>query len=372
MSSVYIAYTPYHVMISCGLAKRCDSSNKKILIIISDFKDSDILTKNISDWKNNPFTAILSLRGKFGLGFTKVDKIQRLLISRNNVKYIKKMLFHMDPGCTAFIFNDMNPESQIIAYLNSNLNGRNFYVEDGFAAYGVSKSNAIKYYEICLMNLLWGHYYEHVAVMGTYTYINKLLVFCPKFVRPELKHKDIIRLPQKVLSDSMDLDLISRMLEFYGIFLDSLDIKYILIVKHSDGLIQQNLMDKYKTICKHIIDRIPNNNILYVKYHPREYRTDFLSVKINRKVNILPQSLPIELLYLALKKKNPLIIFGDYSTSLLTGMYLFEKIKIISIATLFGMINPDLEIILQNFEIMVPHDIGELDNEITLLSKFWL
>lgn len=365
MNSVFIAYTPYHVMISCGLAKKCNNySNKNILIIVGDFKDSDVLTKRISNWNNNPFSAILYLPGKYSLGFTKAHKMQRFLISRKNANSIKKFLSDIDHGYTAYIFNDINPESQIIAYLNYNLNGLNIYVEDGFAAYGVSTSNTIKYYENCLMNLLWGHYYKRVAIMGTYSYINKVLVFCPKFVRPELRHKDIIKLPKEVLYNSLDLDLISKMLDHYGIALNYLNIKYILIIAHSDDLIQQNLMDKYKLICNHIIDEVPNKDVLYVKYHPREYRGEFLSLKTNKKVYILPQSLPIELLYLAIKKRRPLIIFGDYSTSLLTAKYIFEKTKIISIGLLFGMRNQELEVTLQKFEIIIPHYIDELDYEI--------
>lgn len=365
MKSVYITYTPYHILVSCGLASLYDDSDEKSLIIVSDFKDAEIFNRTILNWENNPFSEVKLLRGRFHV--KKNDKINRIRISRSNLKSSKRFFKEkLNEASQTFIYHDGNPEGQIFAYLNSKKGGTNIYVEDGFAAYGDYIAPDMAFYEKLVAKMLWGRFYERVRVQGTYKYIGKVMVFYPEIVRPELRGKKVIKISKKVLTYLNDTKLISALLKSHNLYQEDLKANYIFIAPLSEDLIEYGLVKKYSNIFNYLIPDLSN---VYVKYHPRETMGDFLGIQNFSNVAILPQSLPMEVVFLALLDKEPMIVIGDSSTSLLTAKYLLEKTNVISIIRLLGFKNMNLEDVFEKVGILMPTSIKELKDDLELAKN---
>ncbi|KAF5431159.1 hypothetical protein C5S39_06275 [Candidatus Methanophagaceae archaeon] len=356
MNSIYITHTPYHILVSCGLASVYDDSDEKYLIIVSDFKDAEIICKTITNWENNPFTESKLLGGRFYV--KKNDVIGGIRSARSNLKTLKRVLTErLNKASNTFIYHDGAPEGQILAYLNSKNGGTNIYVEDGFVIYDNFIAPDLAFYKKIVMKMLWGRFHEHVRVHGTYKHVDKIMVFRPELIRHELVNKELIKIPREVLTCLKDRGLISALLKSYNIDQKSLDVNYIFIIPHSDFLIENKLLKRYSNILNGLI---PNLTQVYVKYHPREVMGDFLKIQKFSNVTVLPQSLPIEVVFLALHDKEPRIVISDAFTTLLTAKYLLERTEVISLIGLIGLKNSYLETVFEKIGILVPESIDDL------------
>lgn len=329
MNCIYIAHTPYHTLISCGLASLYENSKQKYLIIISDFEYADIFYKIICDWKANPFTEVKLLPGLYKV--KREDRIKSITILRKNIKILKEFIHSKSiERCKTFVFNDSRPEGQNVAYLNSKRNGVNTYVEDGFAAYNHGPIPNISSYKRYLPKIFYGPSYEYTPIMGTYKSITQAMVFNPEIVIPELKSKEILKIPRDIFH-KLDPDLVIALLKNHNIDTRELKLDCIIILPHSE------IMEKFETnnliaVYKDLIDLLENSfDSIGVKYHPREDRGDFLELLKNKKIKIIPKSLPLEAFVLFLINQPPKVIVGDMSTALLTcNMILKNRSCIIS------------------------------------------
>lgn len=347
MNSVYLTNTPYHIIISCGLASLYDNNAAKKLIIVNDFKDAVIFKEIIANWEKNPFSDIMLLSGRYGIN--KEDKWEIALNARSNVRTLKRMSekigrdTHISERLTRskvcdplvppyhlFIFNDQNPEAQCLAFLNNNCGGINTCVEDGFAAYGVSTSHEMPRYQKIIAKILWGTFYERVNVLGTYQFIHKIMVFKPKYTRTELERNKLIQLPEDVLLALNQNGFTTACLDKYSLE------KYgaeksdcTLILPLSDDLDKCHF-SKFNSVIDIIL---ASYSCFNAKYHPRETHQDYLHLQEHYdNVKILPQAMPMEIIYLSLIDNEPKAIVGTNSTSIFTARIIFKNSKIISIS----------------------------------------
>lgn len=65
MESFFIVNTPYHILISIGLALQDKSNQDKHLILTADFNSVEDFYNSIVTWDNNPFSDIVILRGNY-------------------------------------------------------------------------------------------------------------------------------------------------------------------------------------------------------------------------------------------------------------------------------------------------------------------
>ena len=360
MNSVYLVYTPYHILTAAGLASLYDESDKKYLVIVSDFADADIFCHVISKWDRNPFLEIILLDGRYNI--SNETEIKRVNVFRKNVRLLKDIFnTKLKDGCNAFIYHDANVEGQIIAYLNYKEGGTNFYVEDGTSAYSNSIAPTLPFYKILIAKVVYGKFYENVRILGMNRYISKIMVFSPENVRTELRNKKIIKIPKQVLLSLNDNIFIPNLLKSYGIDQKKLDIKNVFIAAHSDHLIKYNLMVRYKTLFGCCITELKD---IHVKYHPRERIPDFLDVEKDPKVKLIPQALPMEILYLSLIGREPKMIIGGSSTALLTAKILLKPIRVISLLRLLNSENVYLGEIFKKEGIIIPKKVTQLKKEL--------
>jgi hypothetical protein len=337
MNSIYIAHTPYHILISCGLAISNDNSEGKYLIIISDFENSHFYYQAISNWEKNPFTEIKLLPGRFNSKVeTNMGKAKFLI---NNVITLKrffknKLAFKL---CRAFIFNDNRPEGQVISFMNSKQDGINIYVEDGSAAYVSYIIPSISNNEKILAKCLLGRWYEQTRILGTYKCINQIMVFRPEIIREELRCKKIEKIPDFIFNE-IDVNFINILLENYDINSEELKFDCIVILPHSEFITQLDIQIFKNTYNKLYSLLKENFKFIGIKYHPLEMNKNILENINNKKNKDIPNSLPLEIFWLALKKNPPKVIIGDISTALLTcSLIIQEKTQIISTVKILGL-----------------------------------
>ena len=85
MKQIYVAYTPYHFLLSCGLAALSGSSENKYLIIIPVYSDVNVFNMLLNEWSNNPFCKIIMTNGIFNVS----GKIQQKRYDKIYLGYLK-------------------------------------------------------------------------------------------------------------------------------------------------------------------------------------------------------------------------------------------------------------------------------------------
>ena len=358
MSSFFLTYTPYHVIVVCGIASRIDNSVEKKLIIIEDFQNAELFRQAIINWHKNPFSEIILLKSTY-YSFNKGDSVRTECIIKK-INAIKKML-EKKGALTTYIFNDWNPEAQILAKINKNNFGRNIYVEDGFAAYGNNLMKKISFLNLLRYKWNFGSFFDSIQVLGSSGSIDGIMVFYPEFIRNELKNKKIIALPQSLLKD-FDSDLIDNILSTFKIPVSQFDA--IILINNSEtySLNQKNEMQQFynKLICS-----LDSSNKILIKYHPREKNENFLEFSETEKIKICPCAVPIELMLLKMKKNPPKYLFCEgFTTALLTANLIFSnEIKKVCFHYLLNndKHDPSIDNLAKQFEILLPRTISDMD-----------
>lgn len=325
--NLFVAHTPYHIVLSTLLAS-CEHDNN-FLIIVNDFEHADIYKKIFSLWKKNPFKKVEAFSSIYKNNFF-VKYLNKIVNSRRMKKLVKNYDFKR-----VYIFNDQSLESQAAANFSYKVNNyvTLIYVEDGLAVYvknlnfESNKFSENKYkkniFKKKINKFLFGFEYMYYKSQVSMPGIKKLFVTSPELLDKNLFNKfKIEKINLEKLHDIFDFNFLRLIEEEYNFYFKSLlNIDLIIFLPHSE-LLKDN---KYKKLIMEVLKKYNNKN-LAVKCHPRD--KNFCSSKFNifdGKYNILeiPQSVPSEFIALYLSKNNifPEII-GFVSTSLYTSKVL--------------------------------------------------
>lgn len=358
MSSIYLTYTPYHVIVACGIASRIDKSVEKKLIIIEDFPNAEFFRQSIINWHKNPFSEIILLKSSYYY-FNKGDPVRNgCIIKKMNA--IKNML-EKSGALTTYIFNDWNPEAQLLAKINRNNLGQNIYVEDGFAAYGNNLMKKLSFLSLLRYQWKFGSFFDSIQVLGLSRFIDGIMVFYPKLIRTELKNKKIIPLPQFLLTE-FDSDLIDNILSNFKITDSEFDA--IILINNSETY-SLNEKNEMRQFYDKLIRSLNSSYKILIKYHPREKNENFLEFLETDKIKIAPCSVPIELMLLKSKKNPPKYLFCEgFTTALLTANLIFSnEIKKVCFQYLLNKDkhDPSIENFARQFEIILPRTVSDLD-----------
>lgn len=337
MKNIFICFTPYHVLLSCGIALDCGNSAQNYLFVISDFRDATYWVHLLKDWNQSPFTQIECLPGIYD----SASIFRRCSTIRKNLTPITQFVSKHGADCV-FVFNDGRPEAQGALHFakKSNKNATGVYVEDGLVAYSSYTSTKRPLHKLLLGKLFYGPWWKDVRVLGTSEWVDEVKAIFPQFVRPVLRLKHVTPIPKHILLELRNQKWPYEYLKALGVEITELDnLDIILIVAHSEFA---KRVPEYKQSIEKILSMAKSQDLrLGVKYHPRELLDDFLSLGANG-VLVLPQSLPMELLYIIAAAQIKFII-GDISTSLLTAKWLLSNVTVVSIAPLIGQF--DLQLI---------------------------
>jgi len=337
MKNIFITFTPYHIFLSCSIALYQESSAENHLIIIRDFSGFERLLDSLRGWERSPFAQIESLPGIYG----RSGKFNKQFTIRNNVTMIARYVSHHTFE-RVYIFNDAKPEAQCALYFAKKVNKRTVgvYVEDGAGAYSSYRLEKQSLTDVLLRKLFYGPWWVDVNILGTSRWIDEIKVIFPQIVRPELRLKPVTSIPKHGLLELRNQEWPYEYLKTLGVEITKLhNLDAILVVAHTEFA---NKIIGYKEVINDILHMAKSQNLrLGVKYHPRDPQDDFLSVRNDEGISVLPKSLPMELVYILASEKIKFII-GDISTSLLTAKWLLENVMVVSIAPLIGQIDSQL------------------------------
>ena len=373
MKSIYLTFTPYHILLSCAIAINSDNNTEKEIIIFKDFVNADKFAVLLHKWKSSPFDRVTVFEGTrdvtpYKAKYKSIIKLDSTLnVMKRNISAIKKYFKKNKTISKVFTFHDGRLESQIAEYLNHKRGGENIYIEDGTAVYTHYTFPRTPVYIIFFNKLYYGPWSQFIRFHGDYKYTDKIMVLQPDLVRKELKDKPIEKISREALLSLKEEGLTNLILDEYHFPLNS-EIDILIILPHSEFLQGNNLFEEYIDIIKKILQILEKENAsIFVKYHPRE-KDYYLKFSAN-KVEKIPQGLPLELLYLHLIDNPPRIILGDISTALLTGKLILEETNVISILKILDVDYYKIADTFKKADIMIPRDTYELKNLLEILFK---
>ena len=355
MKNVFISFTPYHILLSYAIALDEEKSAKNCLFVISDFGDVDPLVYSLEGWSRCPFAQIERLPGVYG----QVSRFRRHFIIKRALIPITEFITRHKIECV-YVFNDGRPEAQAALHFakKANKSTVGIYVEDGAGVYSAYKSTKRPLYKILLAKLFYGPWWQDVKVLGTSRWIDEVKAIFPQLVRPELRSKPITSISRYALLELQNQEWPYEYLENLGVKIGELnDLDAVLIVAHSEFA---RRIPRYKRVIENVLAIARSQGLrLAIKYHPRETLGDFLLVGNTEGIIVLPQSLPIELVYIFTSKQIRFIV-GDISTSLLTAKWLLDNAMVVSIAPLIGQTDSQLFRTFHELDIKIVNNMVEV------------
>jgi len=308
--TLFIAQTPYHILLSLGMSSPGDKVQ-----IIDDFQDSSYFAKLIEGHESQ--LAVLGILP--GRATTKDTMGQRVRYSQRNIKAMRS-LFDLERFSRLVIFNDRTPETQFAAFLARQKNIPLELVEDGLAAYVPSKERPPSAYRGFLSRILFGRYYHNIVTLGTSPYVEVVRTFFPDLIIPSLRDKKLERLDPN-LFNKIPPGIVEAMTSQLNPSNEC-----VLVLPHSEilgagGTDDGSLRAVMQGTAKGALDRYAR---VAVKYHPRE-RESYLGEY--EGCDTIPKQVPMELVYLKLGGLREVI--GPLSTSLYTArIILGDRVKI--------------------------------------------
>lgn len=357
MNNIFIAFTPYHVLLSYSIAKAKHQNENNYLFIISDFLQTENFVNFFSNFKATPFIKIDIFPGLY----KEKSIIKKRIIIKNNINKIKVFLnkYSVD---TVYTCHDGRAESQALLYYakKSNKDSRAVYIEDGSAVYNSHAFENRSIFKFLLGKIFYGRWLQNIRVLGTSSWIDQVIAVFPDLIRPELKRKEIIPLEREDFLKIGEDEVFSGYIESLDGEIDKLQQSDLLLISPHSKFIKE--YPKYKEVINEIFRIIKSKKLkIAIKYHPREPLEDFLSVREIKDAVILPKSIPLELLYIS-NKRLPNFIIGDVSTALLTAKWLLNKHEVISVAPLLNYHDRRFLRLLQKVNIRLINRKEDLEN----------
>ena len=355
VNSVYIAHTPYHVLLSLYLSLDQHAHENHLIVIGDTSRLLEFATTINKCWNPSPFKHTTYLSGMY----EKSNWLTKQLLKKKNVKFMKKY-FQNHSFQNIYVFNDRRPEIQAALYFSKKFGVNTaIYVEDGSIAYSSYRLRKFPLHIAFLAKLLFGFWWENISFFGGATWIDEVKLLFPDMARPELQLKPISGISKNNLEKLRNPSWIREILLTFNLEVENIkDIDAILVISHSEHVHGRHYMKWME-----VLDLIDNNNLrAAVKYHPGESKKDFLSIRGRERYFLLPQSLPVELLYILLGRQMKYVVGSD-SSSLLTARWFLEDVIVCSIAPALGYVEDRLMRVFNRTGIRLIHNLNQL-NEI--------
>lgn len=321
---LYFTSTPYHILTCCSIAH--ENGSKAHLICAPSFKNSSSFFSAFREWKENPFEEITRLTSTYD------RSLPRRWAMRSRQSITTRRLARKHSPERVYVTNDPSPVEQALLEYSPESATR-VYVEDGTAAYTSRKIPTKPTWKQIAGKLIYGSWWQPINVYGTSHWIDKIAVTHPEHVRSELREYPKRRITPDYLIN-MDSNWIKKY--FSRLHYDTTELNNIkTIVVPPVSTIKS---PKEAKEFRHQLSEETDLSRAAVKYHPRETKDDYLDIR--DKGVILPQSLPVELLYIAMEEVTTVI--GSISTSLLSAKWMDDNLRVISLAKSFDINDPNL------------------------------
>jgi len=307
-SHLFLASTPFNMLTASMVALSLPKSDKKILALIDQPKETSEFVQSILDWKASPFFhAEISSNQAKGKEKTKI---------RNQAfNNIKSLIGTYTPDLI-YTGNDRRIEFQYAMHMSKD-NTQGIYIDDGTYSYLGRKTHWLKDKVIdnFIKKLTYGDWWKQPGTIGSSDWISKSILAFPDSAYYLLKEKPIEALPQN-LTDPAFSELTNNMLDTFRLNKSDIsELKSLALLPH-DSVFDQS----FNTVLKDLINI--DSKALAIKHHPRTQNKNLFFTKDTKE---LPSKIPMEILLPSLDKQCK--IYGDISTALLTSKWLRPELN---------------------------------------------
>jgi hypothetical protein len=311
MEETFLTATPYHILLAMSIA----DEQKESRLLVTKSTDSIIeFLDAVSNDKNFPFDKCSVYKGRNdkaqvpplkGIFLGREDSYFR--IHKENIEKFNKE--ENLEGHRTYIFHDILPIYQYIAYRNKSLGGFNIMIEEGLRMYRDYETER-SFLKRILAKMFVGSWYKWENNLAKSGYIDQIKCFYPNLM-PE-RNVDTEQLDKEIFSD---ITVEER---------DNLpEDSTLVIAPISDSFKSQEEKEKFIDSLK----KVSGGSKVVVKYHPKE-ENRYLCHLTDKE---LDRSRPLELTYVT-SRNTPQEVVGSISTALYTAELYYEDVEVISLA----------------------------------------
>jgi hypothetical protein len=324
----YLALTPYHVFLCCGVALARGRGETHRLALIAHARGAEELAETVRRWPESPFREVSVLEGCYGRPVGALDKLAG---NRRNLRLLREH-FRRFPCDHLFVCNDALWVAQGALHYAKRADPRakGVYLEDGAFAYHAGRWPGEPAWRMALRRAAYGRFAVSVRVMGTSPWIDETLACFPDAVRTELRARPVRALPRETFRGPAMENLARSCLErLSGGAPQTSDA--VLILAFPGAYPDER---RYREVLRALCSSAARNGLrLLAKHHPRAPAGDPLGLAGDLRLRLLPQGLPMEFYFLA-HRRNLRRVWGDISTALLSARWLLDGAEVVSFAPL--------------------------------------
>lgn len=361
--NLFVAHTPYHIILSLTLVSTIFERDNNILIICRDFELKNFNIELLEQF----FDLVYVLEGSFDISKNDlISKVKRVRQYKTNIDFIIRIIAEYKIKLL-FIFNDTIPvEKKVLETVKKN----NFdsdikvvYVEDGFGAYvsheGLFNNNVLTKIKDFLKKRIYSIKKES-PIMGGSEEIDEYMVLFPKLLNRQFLQRKVIK---EITRDQLVIGIYNAYSNYIK-EMNDFDKCIIIFLDHTDLFkVYNGLQEKYINVIYKILELAKIQDMkIYLKYHPREKEYYIKNVKKFNNLDFINKCIPSEAVFLKCNK-NSIIITG-LSTSLVTASKLDEHFMRISLMKILNIYNKRVADTYQKLGIFLPENFGELQAEL--------
>ena len=150
----------------------------------------------------------------------------------------------------------------------------------------------------------------------------------PDLALPQIQARPVHRLPRDVFLGPAFRELANLIGEAYGVSRERLAGAVAMVALCRERMTHH--MIGYEPLVRDLVERLAREGRVIVKYHPRETAGDYFGFAGRDDIDILPASVPFELLSFLLPDPAPAMV-GDISTALLAVRWLRPDVPAVAL-----------------------------------------
>jgi hypothetical protein len=348
---LFLATTPYHVLLSCALAEEGAEQYDSHILLFPFFAHAPELMEALRQGTSMFASCVL---------FPDVEDTN-YRGCRVAIEQVREQMRRYPQLGKLLVFNDRHFLIQAAMDRAQRLQPEVHvtYVEDGSAAYSSTRFRQGHLRVPTIKGKIrYGLWYERIGCLGTSRWIDDMRIIYPKFARAELAGlpaKEIDRDAFHRVLAAEWVDLYMRMLGSSMETTRSSDL--ILLAPEHKGMCREpRLLDGIRSV---VAQAVRESAKIAVKYHPREDAGDYLEIGQHPGASVVPRGLPAECLFQRSGGRTPVILGAD-TTSIITARWLLGPSTIVSVAKLMRTPDETLMELFDKLDIILPSDTDEL------------
>ncbi|MCB1021884.1 MAG: hypothetical protein KDC27_18270 [Acidobacteria bacterium] len=351
---LFVAATPYHVFLSCGLAMASETARSE-LVLTPDFDDHAILSAAIEQAHPDLFHRITTLADVRG-----PSRVRRHLLLMANVARTCRIA--RQGYDRVHVFNEERPEPQAALYWAKRAlpSAKTFCVEDGLVEYRAAPmfSNTTAWGRL-IFHSIYGWWWRPIPHRGGSRWADARLLSFPEAPPAVGAPRPIERLPQVCF----ERERFAAIAQAYGARIGF----ERLLPRGRYGLVLLTRSDRirsrshYGEMVRTVLRAASASGLgLALKHHPREPLADPFQAMGQPGVVDLPRGLSPEFLF-AHPTAAPAFVIGDLTNTLVPARRLLPHALTLSVADLVGRHDPEVLPLLERIGVRVVDSFEELE-----------